>query len=287
MLRDVLSNIVDNVAQIEEAFKTLKLDLFFGVIINIVVIVILFKLINVFVAKLKAKFQNSENKMISGHLIPIFERLTKFIIVFVVVASFLQSSGYSITSLIAGFGITGLAVGFAAQQTIADFFGTLTIMADKMYKIGDYVKMADVEGYVEDVTLLSTKIRTLDNYLVIIPNNNISNAVVTNVSKAKKRRINETFGVTYGTSDEKIQCAIDIIKKVCDERADIGKDYTVFLETLASSSINIRLWAYVKTVSYVKFAQVKSEIIMEIVKRFRAEGIDFAFPSTSVYIEKS
>ena len=281
MLRDVLSNIVDNVAQIEEAFKTLKLDLFFGVIINIVVIAILFKLINVFVAKLKTKFQSSENKMISGHLIPIFERLTKFIIVFVVVASFLQSSGYSITSLIAGFGITGLAVGFAAQQTIADFFGTLTIMADKMYKIGDYVKMADV------ITLLSTKIRTLDNFLVIIPNNNISNAVVTNVSRAKKRRINEAFGVTYGTSDEKIQSAIDIIKKVCDERADIGKDFTVFLETLASSSINIRLWAYVKTVSYVKFAQVKSEVIMEIVKRFRAEGIDFAFPSTSVYIEKS
>ena len=286
MLRDVLSNIVDNVAQIEAAFKTLKLDLFFGVIINVVVIVILFKLINVFVAKLKTKFQNSENKMISGHLIPIFERLTKFIIVFVVVASFLQSSGYSITSLIAGFGITGLAVGFAAQQTIADFFGTLAIMADKMYKIGDYVKMADVEGYVEDVTLLSTKIRTLDNFLVIIPNNNISNAVVTNVSKAKKRRINEAFGVTYGTSDEKIQRAIDIIKKVCDERTDIGKDYTVFLETLASSSINIRLWAFAKTGSYIKFAQIKSEVIMEIVKRFRTEGIDFAFPSTSVYIEK-
>ena len=205
MLREVLSNIVDNVAQIENAFKTLKLDLFFSVIINVVVIVILFKLINVFVAKLKDKFKNSENKMISGHLIPIFERLTKFIIVFVVVASFLQSSGYSITSLIAGFGITGLAVGFAAQQTIADFFGTLTIIADKMYKIGDYIKLGEVEGYVEDVTLISTKIRTLDNFLVIVPNNNISSAVITNISRAKKRRINESFGVTYGTSDEKIQ----------------------------------------------------------------------------------
>lgn len=286
MITEVLKHIVNVADQLEVAFKTLKIDLFMSIILNIIVVVVLFKLTNLFVAKLKDRFKNSESQMITGHLIPIFERLTKFIIVFVVVASFLQSNGYSITSLIAGFGITGLAVGFAAQQTIADFFGTLTIMADKMYKIGDYVKIGEVEGYVEDVTLLSTKIRTLDNFLVIIPNNNISSAVITNVSRAKKRRINEAFGVTYGTSDEKIQRSIDIIKEVCDSRQDINKDYTVFLEKLSSSSIDIRLWAYAKTGSYIKFAQIKSEVISEIVKRFRAEGIDFAFPSTSVYIEK-
>ena len=286
MLNQMVNHIVEVANEIQVACKALKIDLFISVILNVIVIVILFKLTNIFINGLKAKFQNSESKMITGHLIPILERLTKFIIVFVVVVSFLQSNGYSITSLVAGFGITGLAVGFAAQQTLADFFGTLAIMADKMYKIGDYVKMGDVEGYVEDVTLLSTKIRTLDNFLVIIPNNNISNAVVTNVSRAKKRRINETFGVTYGTSDEKIQRAIAIIKEVCASRSDIHKDYSVFVETLASSSINIRLWAYVKTVAYLKFAQIKSEVIMEIVKRFRAEGIDFAFPSQSVYIEK-
>lgn len=286
MITQALEHIVDVVGKFEHAFKTLKFDLMMSVLLNIVVVMVLFKLTNLFVAKLKERFKNSESKMITGHLIPILERLTKFIIVFVVVASFLQSNGYSITSLIAGFGITGLAIGFAAQETLADFFGTLSIMADKMYKIGDYIKMNDVEGYVEDITLISTKIRTLDNFLVIIPNNVISSAVITNVSFAKKRRINESFGVTYGTSDEKIQRAMEIIKEVCENRQDINKDYNVFLETLASSSINLRLWAYVKTGSYIKFAQVKSEVISEIVKRFRAEDISFAFPSQSVYIEK-
>lgn len=286
MMNEIIANLVHTANEVATVCKALKFDLIFSIAVNIVIVLILFKLVDIFILKLKKQGQKSDSSVLSGHLIPIIEKLIKIIVIFIVVASLLQSNGYSVTSLIAGFGITGLAVGFAAQQTIADFFGTLTILADKMYKIGDYIKIGDVEGYVEDINLLSTKVRTLDNFFVIIPNNNISSAVITNVSKAKKRRINEAFGVTYGTSNEKIQQAIDIMKNVCANREDIGKDYSVFIETLASSSINIRLWAYVKTGSYIKFAQVKSEIIMEIVKRFREEGIDFAFPSQSIYIEK-
>ena len=286
MINDIFSNVVYTANQITSVCKALKFDLMFSIAVNIVIVIILFKFTDIFIKKLRNKGQDSDSKVLSGHLIPIVEKLIKFIVLFVVVASLLQSNGYSITSLIAGFGITGLAVGFAAQQTIADFFGTLTIIADKMYKIGDYIKMGDVEGTVEDINLLSTKVRTLDNYLVIVPNNNISSAVLTNISKAKKRRINEAFGVTYGTSDDKIQQAVSIIKDVCAGREDLGKDYSVFVEKLSSSSIDIRLWAYVKTGNYAKFAQVKSEVILEIVKQFRKEGIDFAFPSQSIYIEK-
>lgn len=282
----MIKNILHIVEQIQAAFKTLKIDLFFSIVINVVVLVVLFKLTDVFVANLKKRTEKSDNSVLSGHIIPIFEKLTKFIILFVIVASFLQSNGYSITSLIAGFGITGLAVGFAAQQTVADFFGTLAIIADKMYKLGDYIKIGEIEGTVEDINMLSTKIRTLDNFLVIVPNNNISNMTVTNISRAKKRRINEVFGVTYDTSDDKLKRAIDIIKEVCSKREDLYKDYSVFTETLSASSINIRLWAYVKTNNVNKFVQTRSEIILEIVKRFREEGISFAFPSQSIYIEK-
>ena len=151
---------------------------------------------------------------------------------------------------------------------------------------GDYVKIGDVEGTVEEIRLLSTKIRTLDDFLVYVPNNSTSNANIINMTKANKRRINEVFGVTYDTSDEKLQRAVDIIKEVCDNHKDIHKNCNVFVETLSSSSIDIRLWAYVKTNTAAKLAQTRSEIILEVVKRFRAEGIDFAFPSQSIYIEK-
>ncbi len=282
MINDVLE-IVD---KFEAAFKTLKLDLIFSIIINLIIIVVLFKLTDVFIKKLKSRYTAADSSQVMGHFIPILERIVKFLILFFIVASFLQSNGYSITSLIAGFGITGLAVGFAAQQTVADFFGTLAIIADKMYKLGDYVKIGDVEGTVEDINMLSTKIRTLDDFLVTVPNNNISGATIINISKAHKRRINEVFGVTYDTSDEKIQQAVDIIKDVCADRKDLTKETNVFVETLSASSIDIRLWAYVKTSSAAKLVQTRSEIIQEIVKRYREENIDFAFPSQSIYIEK-
>lgn len=282
----MINEILEIVDKFEVAFKTLKLDLIFSIIINLIIIVILFKLTDVFIKKLKSRYNSADSSQVMGHFIPILEKIVKFLILFFIVASFLQSNGYSITSLIAGFGITGLAVGFAAQQTVADFFGTLAIIADKMYKLGDYVKIGDVEGTVEDINMLSTKIRTLDDFLVTVPNNNISGATIINISKAHKRRINEVFGVTYDTTDEKIQQAIDIIKNVCADRKDLTKETIVFVETLSASSIDIRLWAYVKTNSAAKLVQTRSEIIQEIVKRFREENIDFAFPSQSIYIEK-
>ena len=282
----MITEIVNIADKIETAFRTLKFGLIISIVVNIIIAVVLFKVTDIFIKKLKDHSQKSDSAMLSGHLIPILDKIIKFLILFFILASFLQSNGYSITSLIAGFGITGLAVGFAAQQTIADFFGTLAIIADKIYKLGDYVKIGDVEGTVEDINLLSTKIRTLDDFIVSIPNNNISATVITNISKANKRRINEVFGVTYDTSDEKLRQAIEIIKDVCGQDNRLHKNPVVVTETLSASSIDIRLYAYVKTSSFNELIQVRSDVILEIVKRFRQEDINFAFPSQSVYIEK-
>ncbi|MBQ8168140.1 mechanosensitive ion channel family protein [bacterium] len=282
----MLAEILELLDKFEAAFKTLKLDFILSAVINLIIIAVLFKLTDLFIRKLKERAQKNSSIAVAGQLIPVLDKIIKFLILFFIVASFLQSNGYSITSLIAGFGITGVAIGFAAQQTVADFFGTLAIIADKMYKIGDYIQIGSVEGTVEDINMLSTKIRTLDDFLVTVPNNNISGSTIVNISKAKKRRINEVFGVTYDTNNEKLQEAIQIIKEVCAEHGNVTKDTNVFVETLSASSIDIRLQTYVKTGAYANLAKVRSEVILEIVKRFREAGIDFAFPSQSIYIEK-
>lgn len=282
----MLTTILNSVNTLETTFTTLKLNLIIGAIINLIIIAFLFKLTNVFTKKLYDRAQKNDSSMLSKQLIIFLDKTIKFLILFFVIASFLQTNGYSITSLVAGFGITGVAVAFAAQKTVADFFGTLTIIADKMYKIGDYIKIADIEGNVEDVNLFSTKIRTLEDFLVTIPNNNISSSNVINITKAKKRRINEVFGVTYDTSNEKLCEAIEIIKKVCEDNSSILQSPNVFIETLSASSIDIRLQAYVKTGVYVNLTQVRSQVILEVVKHFRNANINFAFPSQSIYIEK-
>ena len=154
--------------------------------------------------------------------------------------------------------------------------------------MGEYIKFGSFEGYVEKVNLRSTSIRTLDNFIVNVPNNVIANQPITNVSLAKKRLIDITVGVEYGTSNEKLDRAIQIMKEIAHEDEKIiGDGLFTTIDELADSSINIRMFAYTSEIAWFKYKEIKGNIIREIVHRFRAEGINFAFPSTSVYIEKN
>ena len=284
---EFIDSIIEHLDKINQLLKSTHFDFILGIIINICLIIILFKIVEIFSSKLKEHVlaKDSKNQLIQ--FLPILDRILKFLIVFFIVASFLQSFGYSVTSLITGFGITGLAVGFAANATIANIFGTLSIFSDKAYRIGDYVIVNGIEGYVEDVNLMSTKIRTLDNFLYLVPNSSASNSNICNISAAKKRRINEVFTLTYDTPDDKLERAIHILEEILQEDNDIHNDYLVFADTLADSYINIRCIAYAKTGSYNEYKKIESRLLLEAVKRFRAEGLNFAFPSTSVYIEKT
>lgn len=282
----MLEQMAVNADNINKIFSTFKVSMFLGIVINIIIISVLFRLTDMFINKLKARFINPDNSATLAHVFPILEKVIKTLIFFFITASFLQSQGYSLTSLIAGFGITGLAVGFAAQQTIASMFGTLAILTDKVFKIGDYIRVNNIEGTVENITLHSTKVRTLDNFMVTIPNNIIDSNVVENISRAKKRKIQVVFGITYNTSEEKIQKAIAIIKSVMKSRHDVTQDFRVNLDALDSSSINIKLFGYVKTSSIITLEKVRSEILFEVIKQFRAERIEFAFPSQTIYMAK-
>lgn len=158
-------------------------------ILIILVVLVLFKIIDIFNTNLKNKIllKNADTTILG--FMPLIDKLLKLTIIFLAIATILQNHGYSITSLIAGFGITGLAVGFGAQSTISNVFGSFSLLADKAYKIGDYiiinqsVQDKPVEGLVEDINLRSTKIRCSDGGLVIIPNNVVANGVVKNISQ--------------------------------------------------------------------------------------------------------
>lgn len=281
----MLNEFLDYLDKIQKVLTTIHFDLIVQIIINLVILGIIFKAIEIFENNLKNKFTDNKNSQIIK-FIPVFTRIIKFIIFFILVAALLQNHGYSISSLVAGFGITGLAVGFAANATIANMFGTIAILSDKSFEVGDYIKIGAFEGTVEDINMRSTKIRTLDNALTIIPNSTLANGEIINITKAHKRRILETIGVTYDTSNEKLKRAIEIIEEILNQNSDIYGDYVVFLDTLADSSINIKVNAYVKTNNYVKYLKIKEIVLLEIIKRYREENIDFAFPSRTLYMAK-
>lgn len=258
----------------------------FGVIINLVIIYLVCKAMDIFTTKLeeRLKQKNSDSPLLN--LMPVLSKIIKSIIIFMLLAGFLQSFGYNVSSLIAGFGITGLAVGFAAKEAIGNIFGSIGLLADKVYKIGEYISFNGYEGTVEKINLRSTTIRTLSGYPVNIPNNILANEEITNISKVNKRRVDISVDIEYSTPNEKIDKALEILKQIADSDERIIKGAQVFIDSLAPSSIVVRLFAQTKVTNYYQFLEYKGSIIRQIIHKFRAEGINFAFPSTSVYIEK-
>ncbi len=255
------------------------------ILINVAALYIIFKIIDLCDKKIKAKIIQAESNSPLLRFLPMLMKLIKAILIFIAITGFLQSQGYSVSSILAGFGIGGIAVGMAAKDALANFFGSFEILSDHVYRIGDYVKVNDIEGYVEDINIRSTKIRDLDNFLINVPNNIAANTIVTNVSCAKKRFLNITFGVTYSTDNEKIKLAQQILREIAIGHKEINNEFTIAIHDLGDSSINIRFRGYVKSGNYNKFLRVRGEFYQAVIEKFRENNIDFAFPSRSIYIE--
>lgn len=257
-----------------------------GVLVNIVIIYVFCKLADAFNSKLESRLRKKSPDSPLVNLMPVLTRIAKAVVIFMLLAGFLQSFGYNVTSLIAGFGITGLAVGFAAKEAIGNIFGSFGLLADKVYKVGEYISFNGYEGTVEAVNLRSTTIRTLEGFRVNVPNNVLANEEITNVSQADQRRIDISVDVEYGTSNEKLERAVEILAEIARDDKDIKEGEFAFIDNMAPSSIVVRLVAYTPEITWAGVTKVKSRILKEIIEKYREEGIEFAFPSTSVYMAK-
>ncbi len=258
-----------------------------GVIINLVLIWGICKLIDLLQHNIESKLKarNSDTPLLN--LMPVLSKIIKAVIIFILLAGFLQSFGYNVASLIAGFGITGLAVGFAAKEAIGNIFGSFGLLADRVYKIGEYIKFNGYEGTVENINLRSTTVRSLEGFAINVPNNLLANEEITNVSQTDRRRIDLTVDIEYGTSNEKIDRACEILREIAREDETILDGEVAFIENLAPSSIAVRLVCYTTKASWSEYVVEKSRVLREIIHRYREEGIEFAFPSTSVYMNQN
>ena len=144
-------------------------DFILGIIINLILISIFCKLADAFNAKVEKSLLKKHPDSPLINLMPILTRIAKVVIIFVLLAGFLQSFGYNVNSLIAGFGITGLAVGFAAKEAIGNVFGSIGLLADRVYKVGDYIAFDNYEGTVTEINFRSTTIKTIQGFEVNIP----------------------------------------------------------------------------------------------------------------------
>ncbi len=231
------------------------------------------------------KFGKELSKEIAGF---ITKTLKAFIIVLALVA-ILQEWGINVSALIASMGLGGLALALAAKDTAANLFGGLSILADKTFKIGDWVKVnADIEGIVEDIGLRTTKIRTFEKSVLTVPNQLIANSAVENFSRRDVRRIKMTIGIVYDTPKEIVEKIVNEIRQMLQNHPKIAKDQTlmVYFDEFGDSSLNIFIYCFTNTAKWGEWLAIKEDVMLKIMEIVEKNGSTFAFPSRSLYIEK-
>lgn len=250
------------------------------------------KIIDKFIDKLTAAIKKRDDNNLLVRFMPLLRKVSKIVFVLIFIVFILQMYGFSVSTLVTGIGVGGVVFGLAAQKTIINIFGSVSLIVDNAYKVGDYicVNMAlggkDVEGYVEDITLRSTKIRNLDGTIYNLPNGNISDSVVKNYTQMKKRLFKEVINLTYSTTPEKIEQAKSICLEVLEAHPEVLGNHSVELTALNSYSVDIQILSDMKPVGLVQWYKIRNDLLLEIFKRFNENGIEFAFPTQTVELKQ-
>lgn len=191
----------------------------------------------------------------------------------------LNNAGYDVGALLAGIGIGGLALAMAAKDTLANIFGGVTVFTDKPFRVGDRVRLNGYDGIVEEVGIRSTRIRTMDGPMVVVPNNKFTDSVVENVSQEAARRVRHDLGLVYSTTNAQIEEAIGILHTlVKDHGADLEADHAAYFSAFKDSSLNIVFVYHIRKGSEI--FNVQTRVHLDLLDRFRKAGLEFAYPTS-------
>lgn len=221
--------------------------------------------------------------------------LSKFLEIVVVilgVLSIMEVWGVDVAAFLAGLGILGMAIGFAAQDTIKNFFGCLALLMDKTFQKGHWIKTSLVEGTVEHIGFRTTAIRQFDKALVHIPNAKLADTAVINFAKRTHRRVRWTIGLTYSTPSHALERIIMRIRDYLENHPGIETDpkkvtTIINLDQFSESSIDLLCYFFTRTINWKEYMDIKEECVLAIKRIVEEEGSSFAFPTKSIHIESS
>ena len=186
--------------------------------------------------------------------------------------------GIDIRAALASVSVMGLALGLAAQDTVANLFGAVAVFVDRPFKIGDRIRVGDVDGVVEDMGIRATRVRSLDGYLITVPNKTVGNTVVTNISSRPTIRTELNFGLTYDTPAARVELAVQIIDEVIRNHPKT-QDLNVYFNRFLDSALNVNVVYVCGTTDWKEYCRILQSLNVQIKRRFDAEGLSFAFPT--------
>lgn len=259
------------------AIKLVTIGLVIGILLRILDVIILYA---------GKGAQKTESKM-DEQLLPVIERGVQFLIFAGAIIQMLRVFQVDITTLIAGISIGGLAIALAAQDTIKNLFGSLTIFMDKPFQIGDWINFAGVDGTVEEVGFRSTRVRTFANSLVYVPNGKVADMVVNNYGLRQYRRYSTTLALTYDTPPELIEKFVEGLKAIVARHPLTRKDYyEIHLNGMGAHSLDILFYIFFEAPSWSEELKGRHEILLEVLKLAKALGVRFAFPTQTLHLEE-
>ncbi len=248
-------------------------------------VIIAYRLNDAFFDYLAKRAEATETRL-DDQLVPLLKKAARVVLILVGVLFVLQNMDVDIGSLMAGLGLGGLAFALAAKDTLANFFGSIMIFADRPFQIGDWVIIQGVEGTVEEVGFRSTRIRTFYKSLVTLPNSKVADAVVDNLGERTYRRLKLNLGLTYSTSAEQMQAFVEGVRAILQANAKIWQDYfEVHFNSFGPSSLDVMVYAFLDVKSWTEELSEKHNILLEFLRLAEKLGVSYAFPTQSLHVE--
>jgi MscS family membrane protein len=195
----------------------------------------------------------------------------------------LDNVGFDVATVLAGLGIGGLALAMAAKDTISNMFGGVMIFTDKPFKIKDRVKIGGFDGVIEEIGIRSTRLRTLAGTQVTIPNAKFTDGMVENVSREPNRKIVLNLGLTYDTKPDQMELAMKLLKEINENNPRTEEKVLISFNSFGDFSLGILYIYYIRKGEDI--LGVQTEVNMEILRKFNENGLEFAFPTQTIYAQ--
>jgi MscS family membrane protein len=218
-------------------------------------------------------------------ILVLMQRLTHVVMLIAAFVAALALFGFSVKTTLAGLGIGGLAIALGAQKTLENFLGGVSLLMDKAIGVGDFCKIGDQLGTVEDIGLRSLKLRTLDQNLLVVPNGSLAQMQFLNMTRRGKLLINQKFSLRIETQVEQLRYVLDRVQNMLNEHLRIeGGTSRVRVADLAGAAFDLELFAYGKTGDWAEFTAIRQDVLLKIAEIVEAAGTRFAAPARLTYL---
>lgn len=218
-------------------------------------------------------------------IMPMVRRAAKVTIGILAVIAVLQNLGVNVTAVLAGLGVGGLAVALAAQKTVENLFGGITLVMDQPIRVGDFCRFGGTVGTVEDIGLRSTRVRTLDRTVISIPNAEFSSMQLENFARRDRIWLKTILGLRYETTPDQLRYVlVEVRRMLYAHPRVVTDDARIRFVAFGSHSLELEIFAYVDTTDFGEFVAIREDIYLRIMDIVAASGTGFAFPSQTLYL---